>query len=44
MLTLAALLVLMAMGLALWSANGKFPAWPAIFVLCFVELLQLWPR
>jgi hypothetical protein len=44
MLTIVAVLVLIALGLAVASSSGRVPLWPAVFVLCLVELLQLWPR
>jgi len=37
-------LVLLSIGLAIWSAGGKVQPWPAIFVLGLTELIQIWGR
>lgn len=43
MIAVTVLLALCALALAVVSSSGRFPLWPAVFVLALVELLQLWP-
>ena len=43
MLTVFIILVLIAIALTAVSAAGKCPLWPAVFVLCVIELLRVLP-
>lgn len=43
MVTVMLLLVLMAMGLTLAAAMGKPSLWAAVFLLCLIELLRVFP-
>ncbi len=36
------LLVLIALGLSVAASTGKFPLWPAVFVLCLALLIAGW--
>lgn len=42
MVSLAVLLVLIALVLTVAAAAGKAPLWTAVFVLCVYLLLQVW--
>jgi len=44
MLPLVLVLLLIAVALTLASVSGRVPLWPAVFVICLLELVQLWPR
>lgn len=45
MITLTALLLLIALGLAVAAAIGKAPLWVAVLILTVANLLTLgWPR
>jgi hypothetical protein len=44
MLTVFLVLVLLAIGLTVYNATKPpFPLWPAVFVLCLIELLRIVP-
>lgn len=44
MLTVFLVLVLIALALAVYHAvKPPFPLWPAVFVLCMIELLRVLP-
>jgi hypothetical protein len=43
MLSILALLVLVALLLTVAAAMGKAPLWAAVLVLTLVELLHVWP-
>lgn len=43
MLTLTLVIVIAAFCMALASSAGRVPLWAAVILLCFAQLLQLWP-
>jgi len=43
MITVMILLALIALGLTIHSAMKGSPLWPAVFVLCLIELIRAVP-